>query len=115
MLIGRLGKDVEVHYTKTGEPVAKFSLATSEKYKDKEETEWTNCVLFRKNADNAVAFLKKGDLVYIEGKKKTGSYVAQDGSKKYTTDCIVSVFRKLTRSDSSNQTQEQNREDDIPF
>ena len=83
MLIGRLGKNPEVNYIQPDLPVAKFSLATSEYYKDKagnkvENTEWHNIVAWRGTAKFIENYLNKGMLVYIEGKLQTRRWESQD-------------------------------------
>ena len=90
ILIGNLGKDPEVKTTPNGNNVCNFSLATSEKYKDKageiiENTEWHNIVLWNQLADLAGKYLTKGSQIYLEGKIKTRSYEV-DGVKKYVTE-----------------------------
>ncbi|MEQ8238997.1 MAG: single-stranded DNA-binding protein [Cyclobacteriaceae bacterium] len=93
ILVGRLGKDPEVRHLENGATVANFSIATSETYKDKntgerkELTEWHNIVLWRGLADVAEKYLKKGDMVYIEGKLKTRSW-DKDGITRYTTEVV---------------------------
>ncbi|MGB9071823.1 MAG: single-stranded DNA-binding protein [Terriglobales bacterium] len=94
ILIGNLGKDPEVKYTPQGTPVAKFSLATNERYKDKDgqwqdRTEWHNIVLWQRLAEIAGEYLKKGGKVYIEGRLQTHSWDdKQTGQKKYMTEII---------------------------
>ena len=94
--IGRLGKDPEVRSLESGKAVANFSLACSEKWKDrvtgevKEKTEWVNVVAWDPLADKVIAkYLHKGDLVYIEGKLQTRSW-EKDGVTRYTTEVLVS-------------------------
>jgi len=93
-LIGNLGKDPEVKYTPQGTPVAKFSLATNERFKDKDgnwqdRTEWHNIVLWQRLAEIAGEYLKKGGKVYIEGRLQTHSWDdKQTGQKKYMTEII---------------------------
>ena len=93
MLIGRLGKDVELRHTASGTPVATFSLATSEKTKNKsgeyeEKTEWHNIVLWQKQAELAAEYLAKGSQVYIEGRIQTRKWQDKDGNDRYTTEII---------------------------
>jgi len=93
MLIGRLGKDPEVRYTQNGTPVASFSLATSEKWKDnsgnpQEKTEWHNIVIWSKLAEVAKRFLSKGVPVYLEGKLTTRKWQDQGGANRYTTEVV---------------------------
>ncbi|MFY0600915.1 MAG: single-stranded DNA-binding protein [Cyclobacteriaceae bacterium] len=93
ILVGRLGKEPEVRHLENGASVANFSIATSETYKDrnsgerKEQTEWHNIVLWRGLADVAEKYLKKGDMVYIEGKLRTRSW-EKDGITRYTTEVV---------------------------
>ena len=93
ILVGNLGKDPEVRHLESGVPVASFSLATSETYKDrttgerKTVTEWHNVVLWRGLAEVAEKFLKKGSQVYIEGKLRTRQWESETGTR-YTTEII---------------------------
>jgi single-strand DNA-binding protein len=93
-LIGNLGKEPEVQTLDGGIVVAKFSLATTESYRDKEgnvqsETEWHSIVAWRGVADLAGKYLHKGSHIYLEGKIKTRSYEDKEGSKKYVTEIIA--------------------------
>jgi single-strand DNA-binding protein len=96
ILIGNLGKDPEVKYTPSGTAVAKFSLATNERYKDKsgewqDRTEWHNIVAWQRTAEIAGEYLKKGRSVYIEGRLQTRSWDDKEtGQKKYMTEIVVS-------------------------
>ena len=95
MLIGNLGKDPEVRYTPGGDPVATFTLATNEAWKDKEgnlqeRTEWHNIVAWRRLAEFCGEWLKKGKKVYIEGKIQTRSYEDKNTGQKKTFTEIVS-------------------------
>ncbi len=101
-LIGRLGKDPEVRRLESGAAVAKFTLATSESYKDKDgnkvdTTEWHNVVVWRSLAEIAEKFLKKGMLVYVEGKLTYRDYTDKDNVKKFFTEIVASDFRMLER------------------
>jgi single-strand DNA-binding protein len=87
-LIGRCGKDPEIRSIADGAKVANFSLATSEKYKDKEVTEWHSIVLWKGLAEVAEKYVHKGDLLYIEGKIRTRSWDDKDGNKRYTTEIV---------------------------
>ncbi len=91
ILLGNLGKDPEIRSLENGASVAKFPLATSETYKNRngervETTEWHNVVMWRGLAEIAEKYLKKGSRVYIEGKIRTRSYDDKDGNKKYITE-----------------------------
>ena len=94
ILIGNLGKDPEVKYTPGGMAVARFSIATNERVKDKDgnwgdRTEWHNIVLFDRKAEVAGEYLKKGRTVYIEGSIRTNSWDDKEtGQKKYRTEII---------------------------
>lgn len=95
ILIGNLGKDPEVKYTPSGVPVAKFSLATNERYKDKsgewqDRTEWHNIVAWQRLAEIVGEYVKKGSKIYIEGRLQTSSWEdKQSGEKKYRTEIIA--------------------------
>jgi len=95
ILIGNLGKDPEVKYTQAGVPVAKFSLATNERFKDKDgnwqdRTEWHNIVAFQRTAEIVGQYLKKGGKCYIEGSLRTGSWDDKEtGKKMYKTEIIA--------------------------
>jgi single-strand DNA-binding protein len=94
-LIGHLGKDPELSYTTSGVAVAKFSIATGERWKDdggnvQERTEWHNIVAWRKLAEICGQYLKKGSKVYLEGKIQTRSWDDKNtGVKRYTTEIIA--------------------------
>ena len=94
ILVGNLGRDPEIRILDKGVKVARFSLATTEGYTDKntgqrvEQTEWHNITLWRGLADIAEKYLQKGNQVYIEGKLQTRQYQDKDGITKYTTDII---------------------------
>jgi single-strand DNA-binding protein len=95
ILIGNLGKDPEIKYTSTGTPVAKFSLATNEKYKDKsgqwqERTEWHNIIAWQRLAEIVGEYVKKGSKLYIEGRIQTNSWDDKEsGQKKYRTEIVA--------------------------
>ena len=95
ILIGNLGKDPELSYTASGVAVAKFSIATNERWKDQEgnaqeRTEWHNIVAWRKLAEICGQYLKKGSKVYLEGKLQTRSWDDKStGAKRYTTEIIA--------------------------
>jgi single-strand DNA-binding protein len=95
ILVGNVGKDPEVKYSPSGTPVAKFSLATNEKYKDRsdewqERTEWHNIVAWQRLAEIVGEYVKKGAKLYIEGKLQTSSWEDREsGTKKYRTEIIA--------------------------
>lgn len=99
MLIGRCGKDVEVRTVGDGK-VASFTLATTEKYKDRngqlqENTEWHNIVIWGKLAEVAERYVRKGTQLFIEGKIKTEKYSGNDGVEKYVTKVYASSMQLL--------------------
>jgi single-strand DNA-binding protein len=106
ILIGRLGKDPEVRNLDNGAVVANFSIATSESYKDrttgekKEITEWHNIVLWRGLAEIAQKYLRKGDMVYIEGKLRTRSW-EKEGVTRYTTEVVADNMNMLSSRSGS--------------
>ncbi|HLP97101.1 MAG TPA: single-stranded DNA-binding protein [Sideroxyarcus sp.] len=100
ILVGRLGKDPETRYMTNGEAVTNVSLATSENYKDKsgekqERTEWHNLVFYRRLAEVAGEYLKKGSQVYVEGKIQTRKWQDKEGKDRYTTEIIVNEMQML--------------------
>ena len=108
LLIGNLGKDPEVRYTASGTAVASFSLATSEKFKNKggeweERTEWHNVTLWGRLAEIAGEYLGKGKTVYIEGRLQTKKWQDRDGKDRFTTEIVGEKMQMLSRKDGSNQ------------
>jgi len=101
ILVGHLGKDPDLRYLEGNIAIASFPLATSETYTKsglkEESTEWHNIVLWRSLAESAAKLLKKGKLVYIEGKCRTRSFDDRNGVKKYTTEIVADLFRPLGR------------------
>lgn len=100
ILVGNLGRDPELRYTASGVAVATFSIATSERYKDRdgnqqEKTEWHNIVAWRQLAEICGKYLTKGKQVYIEGKIQTRSYDDRDGNKRYMTEIIADQMQML--------------------
>lgn len=97
ILVGNLGQDPEIRYTADGRPIANFSIATSETWKDRnsgerrEKTEWHRVVVFGKLAEICGEYLSKGRQVYIEGKLQTRKWQGQDGQDRYTTEVVVDI------------------------
>jgi single-strand DNA-binding protein len=107
ILVGNLGKDPELRYTPSGAAVASFSMATSERYKDRngemqEKTEWHNIVAWRNLAEICGKYLHKGKQVYIEGKIQTRSYDDRDGNKRYITEIVADQMRMLGRANEDS-------------
>lgn len=132
ILIGRLGKDPDLRYMPNGDAVCNFSLATSESWKDKngekqEKTEWHNISIFKKLAEIAGEYLKKGSLVYVEGRLQTRKWQDKEGNDKYTTEIIANQMNMLGSKIGSNDAPARpnvppepkghifDMEDDIPF
>lgn len=108
ILIGNLGKDPEVRYMPNGQAVANITLATSESWKDKnsgeqqERTEWHRVVFFRRLAEIAGEYLKKGSRVYIEGKLQTRKWQDQNGQDRYTTEIVANEMQMLDSRGGAN-------------
>jgi single-strand DNA-binding protein len=107
MLIGNLGKDPDVQYLEGNIGVAKFSLATTETYKDRSgklisQTEWHTVVLWRGLADLAEKYLHKGSLVYIEGRLRTRSWEDKEGNKKFATEVVGDNLIMLDKRNDGN-------------
>jgi single-strand DNA-binding protein len=106
MLVGRLGRDPEQRHTKNGTAVANFSMATTERYKDdagaaRERTEWHNVVAWAKLADFAAQYLRKGMLIYVEGRLQTRSW-EKDGQKHYSTEIVAGTINFMEAKGSSD-------------
>lgn len=100
MIIGRLGQDPEVRYTQSNTAVATMSVATSERYKDRngewqENTEWHKVVAWGRTAEICQEYLKKGSLVYFEGPIQTREWEDRDGQKRYTTEIKALTMQML--------------------
>ena len=100
ILVGNLGNDPEVRYMPNGNAVANLSLATSESWKDQqgqpqERTEWHRLTMYRRLAEIAGEYLKKGSQIYVEGKLQTRKWQDQQGNDKYTTEIIVDQMQML--------------------
>ena len=109
IIIGNLGRDPEIKYTQSNVPVANFSVATSESWKDKssgewqEKTEWHRIVAWRHLAERAERYLRKGKQVYIEGRIETRKWTGQDGNDRYTTEIVANQLMLLGRRDDNEQ------------
>ena len=109
ILIGNLGRDPEVRHLESGASVAKFSVATNESYQDKNGewqtlTEWHNVVAWKNLAERAERQLKKGMMVYVEGKLSTRKWQDRDGNDRYSTDVVANTFRLLERRERSGDS-----------
>ena len=104
-LIGNLGSDPEVRHLESGAVVAKFSLATNESYKDKAgewqtQTEWHNVIMWRNLAERAERDLKKGKLVFVEGKLTHRKY-EKEGQTRYITEVVANTYRLLEKRENT--------------
>lgn len=137
VLIGNLGADPDVRFTASGAQVAHFNLATSESWQDKngerqERTEWHRIVVWRRLAEIAAQYIKKGNKVYVEGKLQTRSWDDANGQKRYTTEIVAQTLEMLDganggpadldlsygrgqRASASQLNGPQGGEDDLPF
>ena len=134
ILVGNLGRDPEVRFAQSGNKIVNFSMATSDSWKDREtgerreKTEWHRVVLWRRLAEIAGEYLKKGSKIYIEGQLQTRKW-EQDGQTRYTTEIVARDMQFLDSrgsSDSSYEDENQDismqevpesgiKDDDIPF
>ena len=120
ILVGNLGKDPEVRHLEGGAVVAKFPLATSETYKTKDgqrvdQTEWHNIVMWRGLAESAEKYLRKGSLVFIEGKIRTRSWDDKDGNKRYATEIVADTMTMLGSNKRNDEgTQNTNTSENRP-
>lgn len=101
ILVGRVGKDPEVRHLDNNSVVARFTLATNESYKNKNgekitNTEWHNIVVWRSLAEIAGRYVKKGTMLYVEGKIRTRAWDDKDGNKRYTTEIEADNFQMLS-------------------
>lgn len=133
-IIGNLGADPDIKRLQDNTTVARFSVATSESYKDKQSgeiktsVEWHNIVVWRNLAEIVEKYLKKGSQVYIEGKLKTNKWTDKDGITRYTTEIIASTMQMLggatnnstattnnNNTNPANQSPQEDEDDDLPF
>lgn len=110
ILIGRLGRDPETRFMANGEAVCNFSVATSEKYTDKngqrqEATEWHNVTMYRKLAEIAGQYLTKGSQVYLEGKIQSRKYQGKDGIERTAYEIIANEMKMLGGNSQAAQEQ----------
>jgi single-strand DNA-binding protein len=112
ILVGNVGKDPEVKYSPSGTPIAKFSLATNEKYKDRsdewqERTEWHNIVAWQRLAEIVGEYVKKGAKLYIEGKLQTSSWEDREsGTQKYRTEIVARDLVLLGSQQNGGDTED---------
>ena len=125
ILLGNLGRDPELRFLPNGDAVCNFSIATTDSWKDKagekqEKTEWHNIVMYRKLAEIAGEYLKKGRPVYLEGRLQTRKWQTKDGQDRYTTEIVVDNMQMLggrdagTQSTSKNEFNQEPKKNDSP-
>jgi len=132
IIIGNAGDDPAIRYTQSGDAIATLSVATSETWSDKstgtkqERTEWHRIVLFRRMAEIAGEYVRKGVKVYIEGKLQTRKWQDKNGLDRYTTEVVASNIQLIDtkakpkttarkKASKPAQSQQQDLDDDIPF
>lgn len=118
-LIGSLGRDPETRYMPNGEAVTNFSIATSDTWKDKagerqEKTEWHNIVMYRKLAEIAGEYLKKGSQVYVEGRLQTRKWQTKEGQDRYSTEIIANEMKMLGGKNNQGDNNAPSQEEDSP-
>ena len=106
ILVGNLGADPEIRTLENGTKVARVSVATNENYQDKNGewqkiTEWHNVTAWRRLAESAEKYMKKGQMVYVEGKLSTRKWQDQNGNDRYSTDVVARILRSLERREST--------------
>lgn len=110
ILVGRLTKDPELKYTPSGVPMARFTLAVNRTFSNQSgerEADFITCIAWRKQAENLANYMKKGNLIGVEGRIQTGSFEGQDGKRVYTTDVVADSIQFLEpRNASSNASQD---------
>ena len=112
ILVGRLGRDPEVRYLPNGEAVANFGVATSEQWKDRngerqERTEWHNITMYRRLAEIAGQYLKKGSKVYIEGRIQSRKYTGKDGIERTAYEIVANEMKMLDSRNSGGSAYEE--------
>lgn len=127
ILVGNLGRDPELRYTQSGQPLTRFSIATNERFKQgddwQERTEWHRVVVWGKQAENCAQYLQKGRSVYIEGRLQTRDWEDKEGNKRQTTEVVAQTVQFLGgRGEGGARSAPEPRQpgpgadgDDIPF
>ena len=128
-IMGHLGRDPEMRYTQGGQAVCNFSVATSERWKDKsgeyqEQTEWHRIVVWAKQAENCAEYLAKGSLVFVDGRLQTREWTDKEGGKRQSTEIVAERVTFLDKKGSQGGGQRRQEEsfegpphddDDVPF
>lgn len=117
--VGNLGRDLEMKYTASGEAICNFSIACTDRWKDKQtgekkdQTEWVRLSYFGKLAEICGQYLKKGSQVYVEGSLRTRKWTDKDGQERYTTEIRGDVMKMLNGKQNEIPNQQQKREENI--
>jgi len=122
VVLGNLGRDPEVRYTQSGQAVASFSVATTDRWTDKdggqkEKTEWHRITVWGKQAENCGQYLKKGSQCLVEGKLQTREWLDKEGKKNYTTEIVAKQVQFIGAKQSSSEPEKQSPpgDDELPF
>ena len=125
ILVGHLGSDPDSRYTASGTATTNFRMATNETWRNsegelQEHTEWHRCVLFGKSAETANEYLKKGQMVYVEGRLRTRTWEDKEGVQRSTTEVRGDMFTMLGRrvevtEEAPEEVAEPGDDDDLPF
>jgi len=115
ILLGNLGRDPELRFMPNGDAVCNFSIATTDSWKDKagekqERTEWHNIVMYRKLAEIAGEYLKKGSSIYVEGRLQTRKWQTKEGQDRYTTEVIADSMQMLGGRSNASQSEKSSDE-----
>ena len=111
VLVGRLTKDPELRYTPNGKAFTRFTLAVNKQFTSQsgeKEADFISCVAWNKNAENLANFMRKGNLIGIDGRIQTGSFEGQDGKRVYTTDVLAESIQFLEGKKNNQQEQQGN-------
>lgn len=124
-IIGNIGRDPEIRHSQDGTKIASFSVATSERWRDKqtgerkEKSEWHRVVCFNDRLSEVVEkYLRKGSKVYVEGSLQTRKWTDKDGAEKYSTEIVLSKFKgelEMLGDKSERQANDEPAEDPVPF
>jgi single-strand DNA-binding protein len=119
MIIGNLGRDPEMRYTASGQPVTQFTVAVNRNYKNQagewqEETEWFRIVVWGPLAERTAEYLRKGRKVYVEGRLQTRQWEGQDGQKRYTTELVANTVTSLDPRPRDDTPRDEAPRDEVP-
>ncbi len=117
ILVGRLTKDPEVKITTEGTPVAHVTLAVNRNYRNQQgdlETDFVQCILWRKSAENTAQYCRKGSVVGVTGRIQTRHYDSQEGKRVYVTEVVAESVRFLSKKPEIAENRQQTKEE-LPF